>query len=107
MPSTRGPLDQHFALLGVIKGTRGSERESAARASVAMSTEAAAHWRRDYPDEELPMHPGFDRLIIEHGKRKDWAAALATALLAKAEGWRGDWDRRIARAAKHVPRETK
>lgn len=104
---TSGPLDDHFAMLGVLRATRGSEREAAARAMVAMSAAAAAHWRRDYPDESLPQHPGFERLAIEHAKRRDWVAVLATATLARAEGWAGDWDRRIARAAFHVPRGTK
>lgn len=107
MARTPGPLDDHMALIGVLKITKGAERESAAQALVAISAAAAAHWRHAYPDDELPQNPGFERLIIEHGKRKDWAAALATALLAKAQGWHGDWDHRIQWAAKHVPRETK
>jgi hypothetical protein len=103
---TLGPLDDHFTLINRLKRARGEERAAIAAAMVQMSKAVAAHWRIDYPGESLPQHPGFERVVIEQGKRRDWAAVIAAAALAKAEGWAGDWDRRIAWAARRVPRET-
>jgi hypothetical protein len=99
-------LDQHYALLTRLKRARGEERVALAAAMVQISAAVAAQWRGDYPGESLPQHPGFERVVIEQGKRRDWAAVIAAAALAKAEGWAGEWDRRIAWASRHVPRGT-
>lgn len=106
---TPGTLTLHFDLTARIKATRGEDRVRAAAALVAIAEAAAEQWRREYPGESLPAHLGYERILVEHGKRRDWPAMLAAALLAQAQGWYGNWPHWIARANRglaSVPRET-
>jgi hypothetical protein len=52
-----------------------------------------AAWRR----QPLPGHVGYQQLAIIKEKQKDYRAAIALCQQALAEGWRGDWAKRIAR----------
>lgn len=102
-------LTLHFDLTARIKSTRGDERVQAAAALVSIAAVAADQYRREYPGEPLPQHLGYERVLVEHGKRRNWAAMHAAAQLARDQGWHGDWPRWLARAARglgRVPRET-
>lgn len=109
MTRSPGTLTLHYELTARVKSTRGEDRVQAAVAMVAIADAAADQYRREYPGEPLPQHAGYERVLVEHGKRRNWAGMLATAHLAQRQGWQGDWDRWIARATRglaRVPRET-
>lgn len=109
MTRSPGTLTLHYELTARVKSTRGAARVQAAAAMVAIAEAAADQFRREYPGERLPTHLGYERVLVEHGKRRNWAGMLATALLAEAQGWRGNWPHWIARANRglaRVPRET-
>lgn len=45
----------------------------------------------------LPSHHGYKQLAIILEKRGEVAEALGICLQAQSQGWKGDWDARIAR----------
>lgn len=46
----------------------------------------------------LPDHAGYEQLSIIEKKNKNWKRVIELASAAKAEGWGGDWDKRIEEA---------
>ena len=52
--------------------------------------------------EFLPSHHGYKQLSIILEKRGDFRGASDLCCQAKAEGWKGDWDSRIARLEKKL-----
>lgn len=55
-----------------------------------------------HPLETLPSHHGYKQLAIILEKRGDYVAAGALSEQAKEQGWKGDWDARIARLNKRI-----
>lgn len=53
-----------------------------------------------YPLDTLPSHHGYKQLAIILEKRGDYVAACALSEQAREQGWKGDWDARIARLNK-------
>lgn len=51
--------------------------------------------------ENLPAHLGYKQLCIILEKEKRFADAILLAEKAKAEGWNGDWEKRIQKLKKH------
>ena len=45
----------------------------------------------------MPSHPGFKQLAVIHAASGEYAEAIALCDQARAGGWMGDWDKRIAR----------
>lgn len=64
---------------------------------IAMQSEAAQEFKSQYPHQELPSHAGYDQLAIILEKAKEFDRAIKLCLDAKANGWSGDWDKRITR----------
>ena len=62
---------------------------------VAIAPEAAKAFETE--GQSLPMHAAYKRLCIIYEKKLDYVEAIKFAEQAKAEGWGGDWDKRIAR----------
>lgn len=57
--------------------------------------------------ESLPSHHGFKQLAIILQKRGDLDDALAVCREAKAQGWNGDWDKRIARLLNQLEKQSR
>lgn len=55
--------------------------------------------------DSLPSHYGFKQSAIILQKCGDFSQALALCQQAKAQGWKGDWDKRIARLKKQLARQ--
>ncbi len=55
-----------------------------------------------YPPDTLPSHHGYKQLAIILEKRGDYVAAGALSEEAREQGWKGDWDTRIARLNKRI-----
>jgi hypothetical protein len=60
------------------------------------------------PDEyeiisgKLGIHAGYNQLSIIREKQGNWLEVIKLAKQAKAEGWAGDWDKRIEKAKKKL-----
>lgn len=57
--------------------------------------------------DSLPSHYGFKQLAIILQKRGDLDDALTVCHEAKAQGWKGDWDKRIARLSKQIEKQSR
>ena len=55
-----------------------------------------------HPLDTLPSHHGYKQLAIILEKRGDYVAAAALSEQAREQGWKGDWDTRIARLNKRI-----
>lgn len=95
------PLDAHFYYHGKIefrfahRTRRGGEEKflEACRQQIAWSPRAARAFQDKWPD--IPQHEGFERLtkrLSLHGADEE---SIALCERAMAEGWAGDWQRRI------------
>jgi hypothetical protein len=49
-----------------------------------------------------PEHTGYKQLCIIRDKQGNYAEVIRLATQAKAEGWPGDWDKRIEKAKKKL-----
>lgn len=104
--ATGNTLDLHFVYMQMIKvyyRNRDTQRTSfniavnACEKQIAVAHNAAAEFRREYPNQPLPAHTGFEQLAIIREKQKAFDKAIRLATAAKEMGWAGDWDKRIER----------
>lgn len=67
---------------------------------IEISEKAAAAFLKEYAkygNNQLPRHEGYDQLCVILEKQKKFDEAIKLAEQAKAQGWDGDWDKRIER----------
>lgn len=90
-----------------------SKAIAACERQIAMSRDAIAAWHewgclngeilRHLGDKGprqpwgVPSHTGFRQLAIIREKDGDYAEAIRLCQQARTDGWKGDWDKRIAR----------
>lgn len=96
-------LDRHFYYQAVAE-TYYQDRDDpkcleaaldACRKQIAISTEAKKAFIKDIYC--VPAHHGFNQLAIYLEKERRYDDAIALCKQAKAQGWNGDWDKRIER----------
>ncbi len=58
-------------------------------------------WERP-KQQGLPLHLGYKQLAIILEKRGEFEEAIAVARQARAQGWNGDWEKRIARCEARI-----
>lgn len=58
---------------------------------------AASAFKREYATQPLPCHKGYTQLAIIFENQKRYSDVIDLCLAAEKQGWRGDWDKRIAR----------
>jgi hypothetical protein len=126
-------VDRHFVFSQLIDvayperdrdPTAMSEAMRACEAQIALSREVMAAMRAEHEERErmlerhareagtrfephefrVPSHRGFTQLSIIREKSGDIAAAIASAEQAAADGWSGDWAKRIARLRTRLSR---
>jgi len=104
-------LDRHFAAGTAIRAYYPDRDKvpgalekvvEACLTQVEIAPQAAAAFRAEYPKSALPGHLGFTQLAILAEKNKEFEKALALCEQAKAQGWTGDWDKRIQRLRKKL-----
>lgn len=96
-------LDLHFAILERITDHYRRRQEGdnyhkaivSCRAQIKIQADAAKQFFKEYPNQSLPAHTGYNQLVIILEKEKKFREALELTKEAKANGWNGDWDRRI------------
>jgi len=65
-------------------------------------------YQREYPnlptEKYIPLskHEGYNYYVIILEKRKEYAEVIRLCGEAKAQGWAGDWDKRIHRCSKRL-----
>jgi hypothetical protein len=97
--------DRHFAIQGLIHEAyrlRNAHSHAlddaiaACREQISLAPSVAAVMRQRY-EGRLPEHLGFKQLAIILEKQNAFAEAAELSVLARAQGWEGDWDKRLAR----------
>lgn len=96
-------LDLHFAIMASVtehycKRQLGDNYHKAivsCMAQIKIQSDAAKQFIIEYPEQSLPVHTGYNQLVIILEKEKKYKEALGLAKEAKANGWNGDWDKRI------------
>lgn len=105
-------LSRHFGyqiLIGLFYRDRNDDPTALAAAiaacedQIAVAPEAAAEFRRAYPQSPLPAHVGFKQLAIIRAKEHRFEDALRIVQEAVSQGWAGDWPERSARYSGKVP----
>lgn len=61
---------------------------------------AASAFKKEYKDSPLPSHKGYEQLAIIEEKQKKFNSVIDLAKKAMAQGWNGDWQKRIERCTK-------
>jgi hypothetical protein len=104
-------LDLHFMYAGMIAvyyRDRDSDSPAFERAirvceqQIAFAPQAAQAFRTAYPGQPLPRHGGFRQLAIIREKQQAYREAIRLAQMAQAQGWAGDWPKRIARCRQRL-----
>jgi hypothetical protein len=112
-------LDRHFELQEKLSNTYTPSSEKAVekgiqicREMIAISEQAKSAWIEQEENQAkarqlmgekagrkhpLPRHMGFQQLAIIMEKSGNFEEAIKISRQARAQGWNGDWDKRIAR----------
>lgn len=64
---------------------------------IAIAPRAATAFRRRDSSGHLPAHFGYKKLAVIRTKQGDFEGAIRLCEKALAQGWGGDWEKRIAR----------
>ena len=67
---------------------------------IEIGSQAALEFKKESP--YMPSHRGFEQLAIIEKKNKNWSRVIEICEKAKAQGWGGDWDKRIDEAQKKL-----
>jgi hypothetical protein len=110
---SRPIIDKHFAYQQLIQ-TNYRDRDSrpgaladaiaACQNQIAIAPQVAEAMRKEYRGQPLPRHVGYDQLVVIRGKQGDYAEAIRLCAEARGRGWRGEWDKRIAKYSKQLER---
>jgi tetratricopeptide (TPR) repeat protein len=99
-------LDRHFTYQQMAQAYyrhRNDDPEALDRAidscekQIHLGPEAAKVFLAEDLKDYLPAHHGFQQLAIIRKREKDYAEAIRLCKEAMAQGWGGEWEKRIAR----------
>ena len=72
----------------------------ACKRQIEIAPKAASAFRKEYKDSSLPNHRGYKQLAIIKEKEKEFNTVIDLTKKAMAQGWDGDWVKRIERCTK-------
>ena len=72
----------------------------ACKKQIEIAPKAASAFRKEYKDSSLPGHLGYRQLAIIEEKEKKFNSVIDLVKKAMAQGWDGDWEKRIERCTK-------
>lgn len=110
-------VERHYALTGLVQAAYRARRvdpkyaelaHKAAWETVDIAQQVATALKREAQNglATFPVgHEGYLRLAIDLGKSGDYDRCIELCLKARREGWRGDWEHRIARCLEKKQRE--
>jgi hypothetical protein len=99
-------LDRHFGHYQMAQAyyrRRNDDPEAltlaidACEKQILLGPEAAKAFLSEDPEDSLPDHHGFRQLAIVRERETDYAEAIRLCREAMAQGWGGDWEKRIVR----------
>jgi len=99
-------LDRHFDYQQMAQAYyrhRNDDPEALALAidacekQILLGPEAAKAFLAEDPEDFLPAHHGFQQLAIIQEREKNYTEAIRLCREAMAQGWGGDWEKRIVR----------
>ena len=99
-------LDRHFGYQQMAQAYyrhRNDDPEALAPAidacekQILLGPEAAKAFLAEYPEDFVPAHHGFQQLAIIQEREKNYTEAIRLCREAMAQGWGGDWEKRIVR----------
>lgn len=67
----------------------------ACKKMIALAPQAVDAFAHEFPRRRLPRHYGFNLLSLLREREHDYAAAIRLCEMALAQGWDGEWQRRI------------
>jgi len=74
------------------------------RKQISIAANVAQDMKREFPNSELPSHVGYKQLTIILEKKKHFNEVIELCRQAQAQGWNGDWEKRILRSKKKLPK---
>ncbi len=104
----KGETDLHFTFHQLVKDYyKQRDREplalslaiQACKQQIAIAAHTKRQMSRDYP-KGLPVHTGYEQLVVIREKQRQYKLALDLCEQAIAQGWAGDWEKRIKRLGK-------
>ena len=104
-------LDRHFDYQQMAQAYyrhRNDDPEALAPAidacekQILLGPEAAKAFLAEYPEDFVPAHHGFQQLAIIQEREKNYTEAIRLCREAMAQGWGGDWEKRIVRCEKRL-----
>lgn len=107
-------MDIHFLYqnkLGIYYKNRDNDPDAlekaieACKQQIEISPKAKVAFQKEYKDDPLPSHKGFEQLSIIEEKRKNFETAIKISKEALEQGWDGDWGKRIERCSKRLNKE--
>jgi hypothetical protein len=78
------------------------EAINACKKQIEISSKAKIQFEKEFNNDPLPSHKGFEQLAIIEEKRKNYLTAIEISESALKEGWYGDWENRIERCKKKL-----
>jgi hypothetical protein len=110
VPTASNPMDVHFfyqAQIEIYYRDRDTQEGlnraiDACQRQIAYAPTAASAFKRPYPTQPLPTHKGYTQLAIIFESQEKYCEIINLCSAAKKDGWRGDWDKRIARCNKKL-----
>lgn len=72
----------------------------ACKKQIELAPAASSAFLKEYPNQPLPSHRGYEQLAIILDKQGNFEEAIKVCEQAKSQGWAGDWDKRIERYRK-------
>jgi len=99
-------LDRHFAYQGMAQAYyrhRNDDPEAlnlaidACEKQIQLGPEAAKVFLAEDSEDYFPAHHGFQQLAIIREREKNYVEAIRLCKEAMAQGWGGEWEKRIVR----------
>ncbi len=104
-------LDFHFTyqqMIQIYYRVRETEPKAldnaidACKKQIQISSQVSERMRSEYPGSRLPSHVGYKQLAIIFEKQRNYAEVIRLSTQAQNQGWKGDWEERIARCEKKM-----
>jgi len=74
----------------------------ACKEQIDMASEATKAFLKEYPNQPLPSHKGYEQLAIILDKQRKHKKAISLCEQANEQGWAGNWNKRIDRYDKKL-----
>jgi len=107
------PVDQHYLYQEMIQTfyrsrdldpTALNDAVIACQKQISIAVKVTRLLKKEYPGEQLPAHVGYKQLAIILEKEEKYSEVIRLMKNAVAQGWNGDWEKRIARCEKKLQR---